>query len=149
MGDCHQQKVYRMNAADTASISPAETFERLGKIARQLHEALSELGLQQGLVAVTQEIPDARERLTHIGEMTELAANKVLNLIDEAQPRCDSFKQQSLSMAEAMHTAQALALASFWARRKTSALDIGQQLTERHDHHQRIHFRLATAFRVQ
>jgi hypothetical protein len=48
-----------------------------------------------------------------------------------------------------MHTAQALALAIFWARRKTSALDIGQQLTERYDHHQRIHFRLSTAFKVQ
>jgi chemotaxis protein CheZ len=93
-----------MNAADTASISPTETFERLGRITRQLHEALSALGLQEGLVAVTQEIPDARERLTHIGEMTEMAANKVLNLIDEAQPQCDSFKQQSQSMAQAMQT---------------------------------------------
>lgn len=32
---------------------------------------------------------------------------------------------------DAMHTAQAVALAIFWARRKTSAQDIGKQLTER------------------
>lgn len=92
-----------MNATATpASFNPKEAFERLGRIARQLHEAMSELGLQQGLAAVTQEIPDARDRLTHVGKMTETAANKVLNLIDQAQPQCDHFKQQSQSMSEAM-----------------------------------------------
>ncbi len=33
---------------------------------------------------------------------------------------------------DAMHTAQAVALAIYWARRKTSAQDIGQQLIERY-----------------
>lgn len=29
-----------------------EAFERLGRITRQLHEAMTELGLEQGLLAV-------------------------------------------------------------------------------------------------
>ena len=44
----------------------------------------AELGLDQGLKHITDEFPDARDRLSHVGHMTESAAIKVLNLIDEA-----------------------------------------------------------------
>jgi chemotaxis protein CheZ len=76
-------------------VSTEEAFERLGRITRQLHEAMTELGLEQGLLEVAQEIPDARDRLSHVGQMTETAANKVLNLIDVAQPECRNFKTGS------------------------------------------------------
>lgn len=76
-------------------VSTDVAFERLGRITRQLHEAMTELGLEQGLLEVTQEIPDARDRLSHVGQMTETAATKVLNLIDIAQPECRNFKFQS------------------------------------------------------
>lgn len=92
-----------MNTSAThQSMSSEEAFERLGRITRQLHEAMTELGLEQGLIAVAQEIPDARDRLSHVGQMTELAANKVLNLIDLAQPQCRAFKSKSDSMAQAI-----------------------------------------------
>mgnify|MGYP001262242648 CR=1 FL=1 len=83
-----------------AAVSAEEAFERLGRITRQLHEAMTELGLEQGLLAVTQEIPDARDRLSHVGQMTEAAANKVLNLIDLAQPKCHHFKSKSDCFAQ-------------------------------------------------
>ena len=82
------------------SINPEEAFERLGRITRQLHEAMTELGLDRGLIEITQEIPDARDRLSHVGQMTELAANKVLNLIDVGQPQCHNFKRESQSMVD-------------------------------------------------
>ena len=95
-----------MNTSTSTStltnLSPDETFERLGRITRQLHEAMAELGLEQGLIAITNEIPDARDRLLHVGDMTEIAANKVLNVIDLAQPQCHAFKEQSRSMAQAI-----------------------------------------------
>jgi chemotaxis protein CheZ len=92
-----------MNTESTmASLSPELAFERLGRITRQLHEAMTELGLDQGLKHITQEFPDARDRLSHVGQMTETAANKVLNLIDEAQPQCQHFKLQSQSMVETL-----------------------------------------------
>ena len=93
--------------ATAATVSSEETFERLGRITRQLHEAMTELGLEQGLLAVTQEIPDARDRLSHVGQMTEVAANKVLNLIDLAQPKCHQFKLRSdcfLQVLRHMHS---------------------------------------------
>ena len=83
-------------------INPEDAFERLGHITRQLHEAMTELGLDQSLHAITQEIPDARDRLSHVGHMTESAANKVLNLIDAGQPQCRNFKLDSQAMTDAI-----------------------------------------------
>lgn len=74
---------------------PEETFERLGRITRTLHEAMTQLGLDQSLHAIAQEFPDARDRLSHVGHMTEAAATKVLNLIDSGQPDCQDFKARS------------------------------------------------------
>jgi chemotaxis protein CheZ len=84
----------------TAAMSPEQTFKELGQITRSLHEAMGELGLTQGLIDIAHEIPDARDRLSHVGKMTELAATRVLDLIDDAQPQCRSFKAESQSMAE-------------------------------------------------
>ena len=87
-----------MNVTANA-ITADQAFKELGQITRTLHHAMSELGLTQGLVEITHEIPDARDRLTHVGQMTEQAATRVLDLIDVAQPACHSFKTGSQSMA--------------------------------------------------
>jgi chemotaxis protein CheZ len=84
----------------TAAISPEQAFKELGQITRSLHEAMGELGLTQGLIEIAHEIPDARDRLSHVGKMTEIAATRVLDLIDDAQPQCRSFKAESQSMAD-------------------------------------------------
>jgi chemotaxis protein CheZ len=91
-----------MTAAAWTTTSPEDAFDRLGRITRQLHEAMTELGLDHGLHAITQEIPDARDRLSHVGHMTETAANKVLNLIDAGQPQCLRFKHDSHSINDAI-----------------------------------------------
>ena len=57
-----------------------DTIARLGRITRQLHEAVVELGLDAHIRRVAGEIPDARDRLAYVGRMTEAAAHKVLNL---------------------------------------------------------------------
>ena len=83
---------------------PEETFERLGRITRNLHEAMTQLGLDQSLHAIAQEFPDARDRLSHVGHMTEAAATKVLNLIDSGQPDCQDFKARSQAFTESLQT---------------------------------------------
>jgi chemotaxis protein CheZ len=40
------------------------------------------------LTAVTQQMPDAQERLQYVGQMTERAAHKVLGIVEQAQPLC-------------------------------------------------------------
>lgn len=68
--------------------------QQLGGIVRQLHDALRTLGFDQGLQEVAHQIPDARERLAYVGEMTERAANTVLGLVDAAKPSCHTLVQE-------------------------------------------------------
>ena len=69
-------------------LRPDETFDRLGNITRQLHQAISELGFDVHLQRIAHEIPDARDRLSYVGQMTESAAHKVLGLVESAKPEC-------------------------------------------------------------
>ncbi|NMG43716.1 protein phosphatase CheZ [Aromatoleum toluvorans] len=61
-------------------------FTRIGQMTRQVHDTLRELGTNDGLQDAVQAIPDARQRLTYIAQMTEQAASRVLNATDIAQP---------------------------------------------------------------
>ena len=88
-----------IDSGSASAISPEEAFLRLGRITRQLHEAMCELGLEQGLIAITHEIPDARDRLSHVGQMTENAATRVLNVVDTAQPQCLTFMERARAHA--------------------------------------------------
>jgi len=68
-------------------------FDRLGHIVRQLHDSLRELGYDRSLSDVVTEVTDAAGRLEYIATLTEQAANKVLNSIDEAMPVQDALIQ--------------------------------------------------------
>ncbi|QDX81378.1 protein phosphatase CheZ [Denitratisoma sp. DHT3] len=61
-------------------------FNRLGHMARQLHDTLRELGYDKLLEDTARQVPDARQRLTYIAQMTEQAASRVLNATDIAKP---------------------------------------------------------------
>lgn len=83
-------------SADMAGrLEPAQAYERLGGVVRQLHDSLRALGYDMALQRIANEIPDARDRLAYVGSMTEAAANKVLNLVDSAAPACDEMAERS------------------------------------------------------
>jgi chemotaxis protein CheZ len=63
-----------------------EVFQRVGHMARELRDVMRDLGYVQLLEQVARAIPDARERLRYIAQMTEQAANRVLNATDVARP---------------------------------------------------------------
>lgn len=75
-------------------------FNRLGNLARQLHDSLRGLGVDKLLADTAhQAIPDARQRLTYIAQMTEQAASKVLNAADIAKPIQDELLARSKAMS--------------------------------------------------
>ncbi|MDZ7892252.1 MAG: protein phosphatase CheZ [Rhodoferax sp.] len=82
-------------------LSKEEAFSRLGSITREMHEALSVLGANQ-LHNIVEEIPNARDRLAYVGKMTEDAANKVLNLVEEAKPACDDLAKRGDELGAAL-----------------------------------------------
>jgi chemotaxis protein CheZ len=72
-----------------------ELVQRLGKVARQLHEALKELGCETVIAEAAQAVPDARQRLHYIAQMTEQAASRVLNATDIAIPLQKSLTEKA------------------------------------------------------
>jgi chemotaxis protein CheZ len=76
-------------------------FNRLGHLARQLHDSLRGLGADKLLEdAAHKAIPDARQRLTYLAQMTEQAASKVLNAADIAKPVQDELMTRSEAMSK-------------------------------------------------
>jgi chemotaxis protein CheZ len=80
--------------------SPA--VEQIGQLARNLHEALRELGYDRALSQVTQEIPDARDRLVYVGKLTEDATHKVLSSVESGLPECEKFQSQASELAKTL-----------------------------------------------
>ncbi|MBS0308068.1 MAG: protein phosphatase CheZ [Proteobacteria bacterium] len=75
-------------------------YERLGGIVRLLHDSLHELGYDRSLSEVASQISDAQGRLEHVASLTEKAANKVLNTIDEGMPLQEELGKTARQMDE-------------------------------------------------
>jgi chemotaxis protein CheZ len=80
-----------MEAGQESQTGNSPMFDRLGHIVRQLHDSLRELGYDRSLSDIATEVTDATDRLEYIATLTEQAANKVLNSIDEAMPVQDEL----------------------------------------------------------
>lgn len=62
-------------------------FNGVGQLTRQLHDSISSFALDGELNKLTdKEIPDAKERLTHVIKITDEAANTTLNALDKMLP---------------------------------------------------------------
>jgi len=85
-------------AGDPAANAEREIYERVGGILRMLHDSLSELGLDRALSDVAHHITDAQNRLEHIATLTEQAANKVLNTVDNGIPEQEALGKQAQDM---------------------------------------------------
>jgi len=83
-------------AGDDASDKPM--FERLGGIVRLLHDSLRELGYDKALTEASSQIVDAQDRLEYVATLTEQAANKVLNTLDDGMPAQDVLQKQARAM---------------------------------------------------
>jgi len=73
-------------------------FNKVGHLARQLHDTLRQLGYDHALEDVAQQMPDARSRLNYVAQMTENAASRVLNATDVAIPLQDDVEKRSSAL---------------------------------------------------
>ncbi len=81
---------------DLTAVREAELFQELGKLTRELHDALTSFKLDSRLVGLAeQEIPDAREQLNYVISMAEQAANKVLTAVEDSLPVSEDIQQRS------------------------------------------------------
>jgi len=92
-----QQPVTAAGAADAAAVDEEWTgqgkvFQRVGTMARQLHDTLCELGYDKLVEETVSALPDAKDRLAYIANLTEQAACRVLNATDIANPLQDELE---------------------------------------------------------
>jgi chemotaxis protein CheZ len=88
-------------AGDDAGDKPM--FERLGGIVRLLHDSLRELGYDKALNEASSQIVDAQDRLEYVASLTEQAANKVLNTLDDGMPAQDVLQKKARAMEGRWH----------------------------------------------
>ncbi|MEI7431815.1 MAG: protein phosphatase CheZ [Betaproteobacteria bacterium] len=69
-----------------------KVFQQVGQMTRQLHDTLGSLGYDKLLEKTVSALPDAKDRLAYIANLTEQAACKVLNATDIANPLQDELE---------------------------------------------------------
>lgn len=65
--------------------APEEVFQRIGSLTRNLHDALRELGYDKQVEEAVAGLPDARDRLTYIADLTGKAADRALAAVEKGQ----------------------------------------------------------------
>jgi chemotaxis protein CheZ len=80
--------------AETGAVTQEDVFNRIGHMARKLHDNMRELGYDRMLEDTARQMPDAEERLNYIARMTEQAASRVLNATDIAKPAQAELEQR-------------------------------------------------------
>ena len=70
-----------------------KVFMQVGQMARQLHDTLGGLGFDKLIENTVNALPDAKDRLAYIANLTEQAAYKVLNATDVANPLQDEMEE--------------------------------------------------------
>ncbi|MDO6686226.1 MULTISPECIES: protein phosphatase CheZ [unclassified Agarivorans] len=70
-------------------------FDKVGQLTRQLHDSLNDFKLDIRINELAnQEIPDAKERLNYVIEMTDQAANKTMDAVESGLPIADQLTSE-------------------------------------------------------
>src|SRR5947209_7265596 len=82
-GEPADTSVAKAAVAEAASVASEEdhrpvpdTFDRIGKLTRNLHDALLQLGYDKTMQKAASALPDTRDRLNYIATLTGQAADR-------------------------------------------------------------------------
>jgi len=75
-------------------------FQKVGQMARQLHDTLRELGYDKLVEQTVSALPDTKDRLAYIANLTEQAACRVLNATDVANPLQDDLENTAAALSD-------------------------------------------------
>lgn len=79
----------------------AALFQEVGRLTRELHEAINGFIQDSSISDMTQiEIPDASERLQYVITMTENAANTTLDAVEDCMPLLDRLESNSAQLTQ-------------------------------------------------
>lgn len=89
-----------MSAAEEAWPQQETVFNRIGQMTRTLHDTMTQLGYDKFLEKTATALPDAKDRLAYVANLTEQAACRVLNATDVAGPLIDQIENCSRALGE-------------------------------------------------
>ncbi len=80
-------------------IRESDLYQEMGKLTRELHDAITAFGMDEQFNKLAEmEIPNARQRLRHVIEMTDQAANRTLEAVESSLPICEEMGTRSRSL---------------------------------------------------
>ena len=79
--------------------SVRDIVTKVGSLTRMLRDNLREMGLEQAIADAAEAIPDARDRLDYVVQMTAQAADRALSCVEAAQPHQDQLQQQATALS--------------------------------------------------
>ncbi len=86
---------------ELAEMSENQMFQEVGKITRRLHDSMNQFGLDERISELAdKDIPDAKERLNYVIEMTDEAAHSTLTAVEELLPIAEGLNERSNNLLE-------------------------------------------------
>ncbi len=86
-------------AAAAGEAYPGEkVLSKVGHLTRLLHDSLRELGYDKVLEKAASQIPDARDRMSYVADMTQKAAERALTAIEIAKPVQDTLASEATAL---------------------------------------------------
>jgi len=132
-----------VESIDFSATSNQIIFEQVGELTRDLHEALLSFNSDTRLVDLAgQDLPDAKNRLNYVIEMTDKAANTTMDAVDHCLPIADKLINDLEAITPSWQglMTRNLELGDFktlchsldeiFAHSKVSAVDLRNKLTE-------------------
>ncbi|MDH5324829.1 MAG: protein phosphatase CheZ [Gammaproteobacteria bacterium] len=88
--------------AQLGSIRESLLYQEVGKMTRQLHNSLQGFREDARLDSMTaQDIPDARQRLLHVIELTQKSADQTLSAVENSMPLAESIATEAGELSSA------------------------------------------------
>jgi chemotaxis protein CheZ len=98
------EQLTRKQLAILTQSHESELFQEVGKLTRELHEALSNFNVDSRLMDLTHhDIPNTRDRLNYVITTTEQAAHKTLGFIDNTLPLAQELRETAEKIDESWH----------------------------------------------
>ena len=87
------------SAIASATTGGGALHSQIGHLTRALHDTMRELGYDKTLERAVGKMPDTRDRLNYISTLTEQAAVKTLNAVEEAKPMQQKLETEAAQLS--------------------------------------------------
>jgi chemotaxis protein CheZ len=109
----HDEGAFRTALSAFDAVRDGEVLTGVRKVTVELQSALQRFEIDSRLIGLAQnQVPDARRRLEHVLRLTNDAAHRTMDLVDQCGPLTEQIEQGAATLAAAATAATATATAT-------------------------------------